>query len=207
VIDSGGQHTEQVYKFTHARTRGIRVRSGAGERRVLVFSIKGAAGAREIVGRPSYSERYKVKLYVVGVDTAKDVVFSRMRVRVAGPGFMHIPGGVSCGAACEHHRVDMEYLEQLTGERAVRRWRKGRGWQREWEKTRERNEALDLEVYALAALHILGGAMLKAIPERADAWAKKVEGEEVGSVTAKGTAQGGQARRKRGAGWVGGWKR
>lgn len=38
---------------------------------------------------------------------------------------------------------------------------------REWVKLRERNEALDLEVYALAALYILGPALIRRLPERA----------------------------------------
>ena len=54
-----------------------------------------------------------------------------------------------------------EYLEQLTSEKAVRRYKKGRGAVREYLKTRERNEALDLEVYALAALYSLGTVKLR----------------------------------------------
>ena len=46
--------------------------------------------------------------------------------------------------------IEDEYLEQLASEKTLRRYKKGRGAVREYIKTRERNEALDLEVYALA---------------------------------------------------------
>jgi phage terminase large subunit GpA-like protein len=54
-------------------------------------------------------------------------------------------------------------------ERAIRKWVKNRGSVRVWVKTRERNEALDLEVYCLAALYILGPGFVRTLPERAKA--------------------------------------
>jgi phage terminase large subunit GpA-like protein len=71
--------------------------------------------------------------------------------------------------------ADEEYVEQLTAEKAIRKYVKGRGAIREWVKTRERNEALDLEVYALAALYILGPVLLKSLGDRARRFAKTVE--------------------------------
>lgn len=141
AIDSGGLHTEEVYRFVKAReTRRI-----AGDLQ-HVHAIKGVGGAgREILARPSTGNRYGLKLFPVGVDTAKDTVFGRMRVPAPGPGFMHLPTW-----------ADDEYLEQLTAEKAIRKYKKGVGAVREYVKTRERNEGLDLEVYALAALHMLG---------------------------------------------------
>ena len=53
--------------------------------------------------------------------------------------------------------VDREYVDQLTAEKVIRKFVKGRPPARQWVKTRERNEALDLEVYSLAALGILLG--------------------------------------------------
>jgi phage terminase large subunit GpA-like protein len=142
AIDSGGLHTEHVYRFVKPReTR--RLDNGDIQH---VYAIKGRAGSgREILGRPSTSNRYKVKLFPVGVDTAKDTVFSRMRLENPGPGYMHLPAW-----------VDDEYMAQLTAEKALRKYKKGVGTVREYVKLRERNEGLDLEVYALAALHMLG---------------------------------------------------
>jgi len=55
-----------------------------------------------------------------------------------------------------HFRQDMddEYFKQLTGEKRVTRYHKGFP-KKEWVKNRVRNEALDVRVYAMAALAIL----------------------------------------------------
>jgi phage terminase large subunit GpA-like protein len=159
VIDSGGNHTEMVYDFCRGRDSRSRRRSSSGGA-PYIFAIKGASGAREIVGRPSRSLRYKMPLYVVGVDTAKDVVFSRLKLRIEpggrAPGYIHLP-----------IETDDEFLEQLASERPIRVWRKGRGWVREWKKMRARNEAWDLEVYAVAGLHILGEAYVANLEKMA----------------------------------------
>jgi phage terminase large subunit GpA-like protein len=141
AIDSGGLHTDEVYRFVKARER----RQVHGQPQI-VRAIKGIGGrGHEILARPSNRNRYQVHLYPVGTDAAKDTVFSRMRIAVPGPGYMHLPSW-----------ADGEYLEQLTAEKAVRRYKKGVGAVREYVKVRERNEGLDLEVYALAALYMLG---------------------------------------------------
>ena len=59
--------------------------------------------------------------------------------------FLHLPGW-----------VDAEWLKQLTAEQLVTVKNK-RGFAKlEWQKLRERNEALDCRVYARAAAWILG---------------------------------------------------
>lgn len=182
VIDSSFQ-TDMVYRFTGPRE---------GAYPFPVLPIKGAQGPREVVGKPSRSERYRVKLYVLGVDTAKDIVFSRLRTRVAGPGYMHLP-----------HWVEDEDLEQLTAERAVRRWHKGRGWVREYIKTRERNEKLDLEVYSLGGYRILGSALAKIIKARAAEWAQPV----IVAATEQKAEEVARPRQQRRNAWVTRWKR
>jgi len=72
--------------------------------------------------------------------------------------------------------VTREYLEQLTAEKKLPKTVKGRGTVYEWQKIRDRNEALDLEVYCLAALDIRGPGLPNELPERAAKWAVKVEG-------------------------------
>ena len=144
-VDSGGHHTEEVYKFCKVRTH----------RRV--FAVRGGTmTGKEIVGRPSTKNRYRVALFTLCTDTAKDVIYSRLRINGRGPGFMHLP-----------EWVDAEYAEQLTAEKSIRKWVKGKGAVREWKKMRERNEALDLEVYSLAALYILGQPFIRSLPQRA----------------------------------------
>jgi phage terminase large subunit GpA-like protein len=158
MIDSGGGHTDEVYRFVRPRQA----------RRV--WAIKGSSEAgKEILGRFSMNNAYRVKLWSLGTDTAKDRIFARMKIAAAGPGFMHLPK--SLGGDTD------EYLEQLTGEKAVRRYKRGRGAVREYVKTRPRNEALDLEVYALAALYSLGTQTVKGLKARAEALTAGLSGE------------------------------
>jgi phage terminase large subunit GpA-like protein len=153
AIDSGGHHSEQVYRFCRARI----------DRRI--FAVRGGQEkGKPVVGRPTVNNRYRAKLFTLCVDTAKEIVFSRLRIGAPGPGYCHLP-----------EWVDAEYIAQLTAEKALRKWVKNRGTVREWVKTRERNEALDLEVYCLAALYILGPVFVKTLPERAAALDCKAE--------------------------------
>ena len=92
------------------------------------------------------NNQLRVRLFTVGTDTAKDRIFARLKIPAHGPGYIHLPDF-----------IDEEYLAQLTAEKAVRRYKRGRGTVREYIKTRSRNEALDLEVYALAALYTCWG--------------------------------------------------
>ena len=131
-VDSGGHHTNSVYNY---------VRPREGNR---IFAIKGVGGeGKPLVGKPSRNNIGKIKLFPVGVDTAKDVLFSWMRIAEPGPGYMHFP----------HSRSD-EYFRQLTAEKLVTRYHKGFA-RREWTKVRPRNEALDVRVYSMAAFSIL----------------------------------------------------
>lgn len=144
TVDSGGHHTEQVYKFCKARE---------GRR---VFAIKGGTEkGKPVVARPTTHNRYRAKLFTFCVDTAKEIIIGRLRIEQPGPGFCHLPSF-----------ADSEYCAQLASEKAVRRYKKGTSV-REWVKLRERNEALDLEVYCLGALYILGPELVRTLPERA----------------------------------------
>ena len=62
---------------------------------------------------------------------------------VTGPGYCHFP-----------MERDEEYFRQLTGEKIVTKYSQGRA-KRTWIKTRARNEALDVRVYALGAFSLL----------------------------------------------------
>jgi phage terminase large subunit GpA-like protein len=131
-VDSGGHYTQQVYNYCRTRV---------GRR---IFAIKGIGGeGRPIVGRPSKSNIGKVNLFPVGVDTAKEVVMARLRIKEPGEGYCHFPTGRS-----------EEYYRMLTSEKRVVKYYKGRP-RNEWVKTRTRNEALDCRVYGTAALSIL----------------------------------------------------
>ena len=142
AIDSGGHHTQDVYEFT--RRRKYR----------MVFAVKGASKpSRPIVAaqpskvdinRRGKIEKGGAELWVVGADTAKDWLHSRWKL-ATGPGAIHFS-----------QDLPEDFYHQLCSERRLVKYVKGHK-RSEWVKARgDRNEALDLSVYNLAAAHRLG---------------------------------------------------
>ena len=141
-IDSGGHNTQDVYNYCRLRRN----------RRVL--AIKGASrpGRPVIANKPAKmdvtyrgrQDKHGVELWFVGTDTAKDWLASRW--------------ALESGAGAIHFSADLpdEFFSQLTAERRLVRYRKGHAIS-EWIKNKaDRNEALDLAVYNLAAAYFLG---------------------------------------------------
>ena len=131
AIDSGGHSTDAVYNFVRDKTR----------RRV--WAIKGLAGEGKAVWPKLASKNNKgrIALFIIGVDSAKDSVYGRLRIAEPGPGYCHFPTD-----------RDGAYFEQLTSETVVTKYVKGfpvRSWV---PKPNTRQEALDCRVYAFAAL-------------------------------------------------------
>jgi phage terminase large subunit GpA-like protein len=154
-IDSGGHHTQQVYRFCKAN---------AGRR---WFAIKGAnVPGRPLVSKPTTGNMQKVRLFTVGTDTAKDEIFAFLKVAEPGPGFCHFPAG---------DIYDERYFKQLCAEKKITKYVQGIAKQ-VWVKVSEgaRNEALDVRVYATAARAILNPNLEKiakrrlVFPEAAD---------------------------------------
>lgn len=132
-IDSGGHFTNSVYTFCK-KNQGRRV-----------FAIKGVGGdGKAIAGKPSKNNTVKCPLFPIGVDTVKDLMFSRLKIKEQGAGYVHFAD-----------TLNDEYFRQLTAEKAVTRFHRGFK-KRVFEKVRARNEALDCMVYAIAAYSILG---------------------------------------------------
>lgn len=131
-IDTGGHHTKAAYEFCRTRLA----------RRIWGIKGRGGAGIPVWPRRPSRTKG-KVPLFIIGVDAVKDSLFARLRLTESGPGYMHFP-----------QERDADYFRQLTAERVVTRFERGRPI-RSWQPRREgeRNEALDTYVYATAALH------------------------------------------------------
>ena len=140
-IDSG-HHTNMVYKFCKPRYA----------RRV--FAIKGIGGeGKSIASRPNRNNIAKVPLFSIGVDTAKELIYSRLRIKDYGAGYCHFP-----------KTYNEEYFRQLTAEKVITKYRRGFK-KREWVLMRPRNEALDCRVYAVSAF-ILLNADLNTIAQR-----------------------------------------
>ena len=140
-IDSG-HHTNMVYQFCKPRYA----------RRI--FAVKGFGGeGKPIVSRPTKNNIAKVTLFGIGVDTAKELIYSRLRIKEHGAGYCHFP-----------KKYTEEYFRQLTAEKVVTKYRRGFK-KREWVLMRPRNEALDCRVYAMSAFTLLN-ADLNQIMEK-----------------------------------------
>ena len=140
-VDSG-HHTNQVYQF--CKSRYVR----------RIFAIKGIGGeGRAIISRPTRNNIARITLFPIGVDTVKELIYSRLRIKDYGAGYCHFP-----------KKYGEEYFRQLTAEKVVTKYRRGFK-RREWVLMRPRNEALDCRVYALSAFTLLN-ADLNKISER-----------------------------------------
>lgn len=134
-VDSGGHHTQQVYKFARARLgRNI-------------WAVKGQSarnGERTPVwptARPSAKNRSKFRPVIVGTNAAKDSIRWRLGIAEPGPGYMHFKAD-----------RDLGWYIQLVAERLLTKVVAGKRFT-VWDLPKGKaNEALDCRVYAYAAL-------------------------------------------------------
>lgn len=135
AVDSG-YLTQDVYDFCRRYAH----------RHVFATKGDGSAG-KPVLSRPVWVDvdhqgkkiKRGVQLWHIGTDTAKERLYRRLDLAEPGPGFHHLP-----------RWLPEEYFEQLTAEKLIRRMARGVE-KREWIKTRERNEALDLKILCYAA--------------------------------------------------------
>ena len=149
ALDTGFA-TQEAYAFVRSM------------RDARLMAIKGVARGAALVGSPTAVDanvngrklRRGMKLFTVVGGIAKLEFYNNLRkgadVEEDGvtlrypPGFVHLP------------KVDAEFVQQLCAEQLVSR-RDRNGFQhREWQKMRERNEALDCYVYARASASVAG---------------------------------------------------
>lgn len=192
LIDSGA-FTNPVYLFVRERQRrGVFASKGLSQR------------GRALVNRPGRPNRHGVRVVPLGVDTAKDALFGRLKLGTPGSaGYVHIP-----------QHADDAFLEQFAAEVVRIRHHKGVPV-REYHKVRERNEAIDLAVLNLAALHLLGPAtydQLAALVTRVRAHGAQVKaaGEKApppddGPPAQLPPVQPTRGPRPPGRGWVNRW--
>lgn len=128
-IDSGGHRTDYVYNYCKTRVEQN------------IFCMKGDNSVETPILKSGISKNKdgSLRLYMIGVNSAKDVVYGQLTTKEVGPGYMHYP---------KKPEYNEEHFKQLTGETKDKTT--GR-----WKKFRTRNEALDLRVYAMATLRIL----------------------------------------------------
>ena len=144
AIDTGFA-TQEAYAFVRA------------VRDARVMAVKGVARGAALVGTPTAVDatiggkklRRGIKVFSVAGGIAKLEFYNNLRksadvandgvTQVYPAGFVHLP------------KVDAEFLQQLCAEQLVTRRDRNGFAIREWQKMRERNEALDCYVYARAA--------------------------------------------------------
>jgi phage terminase large subunit GpA-like protein len=109
--------------------------------RVLALVGRLTPGAMMFTITPK-PNKHGTRLYIVGVDTIKDLVFARLKLDAPGPRYFHWPRGFG---------FDPSYFEQLTSEQSKTIYQRGFP-KRVWIlPSGKRNEALDVRVYNLAA--------------------------------------------------------
>lgn len=121
--------------------------------RLPVLGIKGMDGrGRALIVKPAITkERRSRKPWLVGVDTAKDLLAARLR-QTEGPGRVRFAD-----------TLDPVWYEQVTAEEVVTVYVQGRPT-RKWRLIKGRaNEGLDLAVYNLAAFASLGPAFAQRL--------------------------------------------
>nr|WP_254776350.1 terminase gpA endonuclease subunit [Nitrosomonas sp. Nm34] len=164
-VDSGGLHTQEVYNFTMKnKSDGF-------------FPIKGSEkpGRPIIPNKPTKVDynhngnlvKKGVTLWYIGTDTAKDNLFTRWK-RTEGPGAIHFSKD-----------LPEDYYDQLVSEYRANKWVNGRKKSFWDKKKQDRNEALDLMVYNLAAAYKIG--LHRLTPAQ---WEKRLQKliESVGQV-------------------------
>jgi phage terminase large subunit GpA-like protein len=149
ALDTGFA-TQEAYAFVR------------GCRDSRVMAIKGVPRGAALIGMPTAIDvsqggkklRRGIKLFSVAVGIAKLEFYNNLRKTAdvaedgttpAYPaGFVHLP------------KIDAEFIQQLCAEQLITRRDRNGFPVREWQKMRERNEALDCYVYARAAASAAG---------------------------------------------------
>ena len=133
-IDTGGHYTQEVYNYVQRRPN----------RRI--FALKGSSTAGiPVANKPKRVGAQQIPLYMVGTDTAKDIIYARLAIADPGPGYTHFP---------IDHKHDEEYFRQLAAEERRVKYKNGFPYQ-VYVKAYQRNEVVDCHVYGYTALLLL----------------------------------------------------
>lgn len=183
-----GYLDHMVYRFVKGKeTRGV-------------FAAKGSdSRVKEPLQRARRRNRSGVKPWTLDTYHFKTLLFRRLKhtaltTEPGGPGYMHFCQPTKTGA-------DGEYFAQF-GAEVPRLERHGRRFRRVFKQIRDRNEAIDLEGGNIAALHSLGDVVLRRLGDLADTASQPADEEQPEERNQKKAS----TPRRRGRGWVNGWK-
>jgi phage terminase large subunit GpA-like protein len=146
AIDTGFS-TQEVYAWVRAQLPHN------------VMAIKGIDNSLVPINAPTKVDvnlrgkklKGSVRLWKIGVSMIKSEIYNSLKLRKDDPENQRVQGS----PLVHFPEYNTEYFKQLTAEQLVTRIVKGYP-KRIWQKTRDRNEALDCRVYARAAAIALG---------------------------------------------------
>ena len=138
-IDTGGHHTTEAYKFLKKMER----------KQKRIFGIKGMGGEGiPLINKISTNNIEKVKILLLGVDSGKEILMTRLKTVDEGPGYCHFPINADRG-------YNETYIKGLSSEQRVIHFKDGRPVLKWVKKSGVRNEPLDLRNYSTAAAEFL----------------------------------------------------
>lgn len=138
-IDTGGHFTTQCYNWLKKMEK----------KNKRIYGIKGMGGPGiPLIHKLSTNNQLKVKVFILGVDSGKEILMTRLKTVDEGPGYCHFPINADRG-------YDETYVKGLTSEQRVVHMKDGRAVIKWEKKSGTRNEPLDLRNYSTAAAEIL----------------------------------------------------
>lgn len=140
-IDTGGHKTTGCYKFLKRMEKKGRRISG-----IKGFGREGQG--IPLIHKLSINNEYKVKVIILGVDSGKEIVVTRLSIEEVGAGYCHFPSNPDCG-------YTENVIKGFNSEQRVTEIKDGRTITKWKQKSGIRNEPLDLRVYNTAAVEIL----------------------------------------------------
>lgn len=172
-VDTGGHHTDDCYKWLKVMEK----------KQKRIYGIKGMGGAGiSLIHRESRNTKNKVRIIILGVDSGKEKILSRLSVAEPGPGYCHFPSNKELG-------YNETYIKGLNSEQLVTRIVKGRP-KSEWvKKSGTRNEPLDVRNYATAAAEMLNPNW-ESLQKKIDAGINYMAKKPSTKIRRKGTVRG-----------------
>lgn len=148
AIDTGGSHTESVYRHCKMLIdKGLTIypiKGYANKEGIKLLHKASKAEVTELTPSGKKIVRDMIPLQILGVDAGKEMIVNRLTLTTPGEGYCHFPDDESRG-------YDDAYYDGLTAEHKITTRKNGR-LQTKWVKKRGvANEPLDLFNYNLAA--------------------------------------------------------